>query len=452
MTDSTGVGSASRTDVLDQPAPLPAAPATSRTAGRLDGVRRAEWLSPLVAVVVLFLLGSRQMVVEGLTFGYVLAFGLAPVWLPVLKRYGGARGFILLGVAASVAALVLTDLSASDHEISSTNTFVNTLLVLGTVCGVGVVLWARDFLTVRAIGLSFGLGMLWGAINSSAFASENPWKFFVGVPIAIIALSLVAVAHRRVIQVLVLLVLATASALQDSRAFFADLLLAATMIGGAIVAAAHNRRFSSRATFLLFVVLAIIVYNVGSAMLVAGVLGPESQARSIEQLERAGSVLLGGRPEFAASVALITTKVWGFGAGTLANANDILIAKIGMHQIDYNPDNGYVEQFMFGDKIELHSVTGDLWAITGVLGLVLAAYIAVVLIRYLSVSIAEAHATGLVLFLAVITLWNLGFNTIYTSSLPLILGLGLAFLPKNRSGEWGDFTSTYPTPVVRADA
>jgi hypothetical protein len=224
------------------------------------------------------------------------------------------------------------------------------------------------------------------------------------------------------------------------------------MISGAIVAAAHQRRISPRATFLLFVVLAIIVYNVGSALLVAGVLGPESQARSLEQLQRAGSVLLGGRPEFAASVALITTKIWGFGAGTLANANDILIAKVGMHQIEYNPDNGYVEQFMFGDKIELHSVTGDLWAITGVLGLVLAAYIAVILIRYLSVSIAEAHATGLVLFLAVITLWNLGFNTIYTSSLPLILGLGLAFLPKNRSKEWGDLTTTRPTPVVETRA
>jgi hypothetical protein len=83
-----------------------------------------------------------------------------------------------------------------------------------------------------------------------------------------------------------------------------------------------------------------------------------------------------------------------------------------------------------------------------VLGLVLAGYILVILLRYLSVSIAEASATGLVLFLAVITLWNLGFNTIYTSSLPLILGLGLAFLPKNRSREWGDDGFTRPTLVA----
>ncbi|WP_150307660.1 hypothetical protein [Planctomonas psychrotolerans] len=388
-----------------------------------------EWLAPAVAVITLYLLGAREELVEGLSFGYLLSFALIPVWVPVLKQYSGARGFIALGIAATVAGLVLTEFSSVDHEISARNTFTNTFLVLGTVCGVGVVLWARAFLSVRVIGLSFGLGMLVTALTNSALSSENPWKFFVGVPIAIVALSIVARAHRRVLQIIVLLALAIASALQDSRAFFADLLLAATLILGAIVASAHSKRLTAKATFGLFVLVAVIVYQAGTMLLLAGVLGPESQARSQEQFDRAGSVLLGGRPEFAATVALMTTKLWGYGAGTLANANDILQAKIGMTELAYDPDNGYVENFMFGSKIELHSVTGDLWAICGVLGLALAIYIAVILIRYLSVSLSNASATGLVLFLSVITLWNLGFNTIYTSSLPLILGVGLALLP-----------------------
>ena len=44
-----------------------------------------------------------------------------------------------------------------------------------------------------------------------------------------------------------------------------------------------------------------------------------------------------------------------------------------MIDINYDPDNGYVNNFMFGNGIELHSGIGDLWAFMGPVGLVVAA-------------------------------------------------------------------------------
>src|SRR3712207_9122030 len=45
--------------------------------------------------------------------------------------------------------------------------------------------------------------------------------------------------------------------------------------------------------------------------------------------------------------------------------------KAGMAQIGYQPNNGYVETYMFGGQFKLHSVIGDAWAYFGVAGILL---------------------------------------------------------------------------------
>ena len=42
-----------------------------------------------------------------------------------------------------------------------------------------------------------------------------------------------------------------------------------------------------------------------------------------------------------------------------------------MSALNYDPNNGYVEQYLFGQGYEVHSVLGDLWIHFGVAGALL---------------------------------------------------------------------------------
>lgn len=63
---------------------------------------------------------------------------------------------------------------------------------------------------------------------------------------------------------------------------------------------------------------------------------------------------------------------FGFDYGVSVGHSELQAAKSGMAALNYNPDNGYVERYMFGNNvIELHSVLGDLWAASGLVGIAL---------------------------------------------------------------------------------
>ena len=56
-------------------------------------------------------------------------------------------------------------------------------------------------------------------------------------------------------------------------------------------------------------VLAVLAYRLGTRVLVSGYLGAEARQRSIAQIDSAGSLILGGRPEIAATVADIRSAL-----------------------------------------------------------------------------------------------------------------------------------------------
>lgn len=132
----------------------------------------------------------------------------------------------------------------------------------------------------------------------------------------------------------------------------------------------------------------------------------------------------------AATWALMQHRPAGFGSGALASAEDVLVAKSGMWQINYQPNNGYVENYMFGDGIKLHSVVGDMWAYYGLAGLVLAALITVLLAHALLARLATATAPALTIFLVCTALWNIPFGPLWGTTPILALALGLTLLPR----------------------
>jgi hypothetical protein len=165
--------------------------------------------------------------------------------------------------------------------------------------------------------------------------------------------------------------------------------------------------------------LGLSVFQLGQALILDGYLGAETQARSIEQLRTSGSLVLGGRPELAATFALMRDHPWGFGVGSVPTAADVQVAKEGMASIGYQPDNGYVERFMFGGHFELHSVVG----------LALVAVLLGVLVVGVVRQLAHGTASAILIFAAAQSVWNIFFAPFYSSVPFLVIAVALALVP-----------------------
>lgn len=393
-------------------------------------LREPNRLAQTLAVIAVFLVGTRIFVAGGATVGLAVSLILLPLWLPVLRRYIGAVSLMVLGLCAIVSGAWLTDLISDSHPTTQGGVFDGSLVMLGLLGGVGVLLWAREVLPLWLIGTLYGSGMIATTVLTGALDAGNPWKFGVGFPLMIIILSLVSRPRMRGLDVTALVVLAGVAVVTDSRYRFASLMIAAVLILWQMLPKARTRRGSAVTTIAVFTAIAIITYNLATAVLIEGYLGEQAQARSIDQIDRSGSLIVGGRPELSATIALFLDRPIGFGSGVLPTQADILVAKTGMAAIGYDPNNGYVERFMFGTGFELHSVAGDLWAAFGLPGLAFAVLSVVLVIRTLGRTLADLTATGLTVFLCISTLWNMLFSPIYGSLPTLVLTLGLVLLPR----------------------
>jgi len=140
---------------------------------------------------------------------------------------------------------------------------------------------------------------------------------------------------------------------------------------------------------------------------------------------RVGAVVFSARPELGASWALFQNRPWGYGAGVKPRFEDLWVAKQGMAALGYDPENGYVENFMFGGRIELHSGLMDMWAAASIPGGLLLLLIAGMALAAMILGIA-AVLTGFLVFGAL-----LGIAAIILGALSLKktkeVGAGKAF-------------------------
>ena len=109
------------------------------------------------------------------------------------------------------------------------------------------------------------------------------------------------------------------------------------------------------------------------------------------------------------------------------SGTDVRVAKQGMWSLGYDPNNGYVENYMFGDGIELHSLFADIWVMFGVGGIALALAIIVFTMRGVLHDIATGVASTVAMYLALRLLWDMAFSPWLSSLvlLPLAVGASL---------------------------
>lgn len=412
-------------------------PQDDDTLHRKQATSASDAATQKISGAAVFLTAVRTSVAS-VPIGVMAGLATAPMWLPSLRRYRGALTLALTLMLAVAWGIVLTaQQEPFNGGTSSYALFANSLLPVFILTGTGALLWAREHLSGRTIGISLGLGLLvTNTLNGSITASENPWKFGIALPLSIILLAIAAGFRHWYVTLAALLLLAGLNAGLDSRSAFATCALAALLY---VAQRQWSRRsggsIRARAVSLLLAGLAVtaVLYQVIAHLLMAGYLGEEAQQRSIMQEDLAGSMIVGGRPEMAATWALMQHRPTGFGSGAVPSTQDLMVAKSGMWGINYQPDNGYVENYMFGDGIKLHSVIGDMWAYYGFAGVALALLMTLLLVHALFIRLAAGRASGLVIFLVCTALWNIPFGPLWSSTPILAMTIGVTLIHKEES-------------------
>lgn len=367
-----------------------------------------------------------------LTSTSVLAVALLPVWLPHLRRYRRATLVVVLGIASVVSGWALGAFS-TEHAVDPAIAEATAVSILSGAGAIGLLLWVRTTLGTQAMAVLVGVGML-VAVGLDGLNPVNPWKFGLSLPITTIVLAVAARRGQPVLSAAALILLAVVGLANDSRSYagFA-VLTAAVALWQAIPSAAAGRRRSAWQRVQLGALLAIGLTGasaVGQSLLVDGALGAKVAARSQAQVAAGGgSLLAGGRPELQATVELAQARPWGFGLGAVPNQEDVLLAKQGMARVGIQPGNGYVDNYMFGGHIELHSVIADLWAGCGVVGAAFGFAMAFVLLDALLAGAAARRASALLVFWVASAVWFLGFGPLYSNLPDVAFAVALALAP-----------------------
>lgn len=415
-------------------AQLSTAPELEADRRRPMAPRQITWV---LAVIVLALLGNREIVAYNFTLGYAAALATAPLWIGALLRRRAGVVLTLLVLASIGAGVWLTEFGAVEREVNRAVLFGGLSLLIGLLLTAGVVVWSIPIVGSRVVAVAYGLGMITG-VSPTGLAADNLWKFGFSLPVVICLLGAVhsstqpTTGRRRALELGIVGILAVTSAVSDARSFFGMLMLVFVLVAYQCLPRVRNIRASALRTLVTIVGVGVLIYNVGVNLALEGFLGESARTRSEAQIDLTGSLILGGRPEIAATAALFLDNPLGYGFGAQPNLADIRTAKEGMTVINYEPNNGYVENYMFGNQFELHSVLGDAWAGAGFAGIALAVLVVVLILRAVVFLMAQRAASALMLFFAVYGLWNFIFSPLWTAVTTLGLAVGFALEVRGR--------------------
>lgn len=393
----------------------------------LAALPRRDWhsLERFVACSVALIVGFRFRLPPDIPIGYLLGAALLPVTIGTWQKYRGARFITVLAVLAALSGLFLTAAAAARGGSDQSIAIIQTARVLGLALGMLALLWSRSVVGSRLTVMFFGVGTLL-TLGVAGINYDNPWKFSFSVPVTLILMSLPWVYGQKRIEFAVLLGVGIVSVLSDSRSAAAMMLIAAGIVLTRRSTPGERVTGTVAPVVVRFLVICVGGFYLLQAAALEGALGDGAQVRTAEQINQSGSLLTGGRPEIGASVALLTDRPLGYGAGALASPTEVLTAKNGMASLGYEPNNDYVELYLFGNGFEVHSLVGDLWVLFGPAGGVLAV-VAVGWVVYGMVrGVARGAASGVLIYLALRTAWDLLFSPFPSVMLTIMLALAIA--------------------------
>lgn len=381
-----------------------------------------------LAMGVTVLIAMRVDLQFALTAGGAAAVALSPLWFGSALRSRWIRVIGGLTIIAALSGAVLTMVSSVDHTQLSYDLASRTVAIVQLAAVVGFLVWAHRVTSLAKTSVAFAVGL---AASIPLHVSDDPnfWRFTLSIPLGVLVLTLCSLTDRLMLTLSVIGALAVVGLLNDSRSNSAFLLLTAVVLIWQRLSVVGSRRARGWGGVISLAAAGAAIAMLLQAAILEGYFGEVTQARTAEQIERGGSVVVGGRPELAASVALIARYPWGLGSGIKANYDDVQTAKSAMAGIGYDPNNGYVERFMFGTGIEVHSVIGDFWIWFGLAGTAVVVAILILLGTAIKRGYVAGALTPVLVYLVLRAFWDLPFSP-FDSALrlwPLTLSLGIAY-------------------------
>jgi hypothetical protein len=402
----------------------------------------------IIASGAVVAIGLDERVGYGATAALPLAVVLLPLWLPFLRQYALATLIAGLAGLAAVSGVVLSELAAVDHVVSGPNRIQAIGLLASGIAAFGLLLWAASLLPLHRIAMLYGIG----ALASTIASGETSWKYNLAVPATFVVLGAVERRRSTVLPAVTILVMGVIGVADEARSYFGVCVLAATLTIWQLRPASQQspasqespatqpsqpsqtRPSSARNRWFPVALLAglgVAIYFFTSALATGGTLGETLQERSSTQISDSGSLIAGGRPEWAATRELLALTPAGYGAGVVPNWADRSAGETGLASINVDA-GGYADNYMFGSTFELHSIAADLWVRFGWVGVALAAVIVLVIVRGVSFMLAARQAPAYLLFACILALWYVLFGPIYSNWLDVCVALGLAAVGAGR--------------------
>ncbi|MFK4853370.1 hypothetical protein ACI3KT_17165 [Microbacterium sp. ZW T6_19] len=416
-------------------------------------VPRNESRSPAaqaVALGVTVLIALRIDMQFALTAGGAAAVLLSPLWFGTALRMRWPRMLCIAAILATASGAILTMFHSVDHTQLSYDLAARAVALLQLAAVVGFLIWAHRVTSLAKTSLAFAAGL---AASIPLHVSDDPnfWRFTLSVPVGVFVLALCSMTDRLVLTLSAIGGLSIIGLMNDSRSNSAFLLLTGVVLIWQRLSATGSPRSRGWGGVLSLAAVGGLIAMMLQGAILEGYFGEVTQARTAEQIARGGSVVVGGRPEIAASIALITRYPWGLGSGIKATYDDVQAAKSSMAGIGYDPNNGYVERFMFGTGIEVHSVLGDFWIWYGLPGVAMIVAILILLAMAIKRGYVAGALTPLLVYLAIRALWDILFSP-FDSALrlwPLVLSLAIGYASYTFTGPRADLHSLSPVPILR---
>ncbi|MDO4243470.1 MAG: hypothetical protein Q4C85_06905 [Actinomyces sp.] len=400
---------------------------------------RLTW-EAVAAAAMAALVAMRTEIAGGIVVGDCAALVFLPVTWTAIRRSRGFTWLLLSAALAVVAGWVLSLAAMGEFTVLVSARRSVLLLAAGLPAVVATLVWAGRRLRLRGAVAAFGVGMVIDNL-SLLQTSPNAWKFGLGVAVAITVTAMTQ-GRGRLVQATIAGALAVSFLLADSRATSGFMLLIMALLIWQAVAATlpvrhwspERLRFNQSLLVAGMTVAALVVVILAS---LSGYLGQDAQDRTAAQAGGSTNPFLAARPELGASWALLTNRPWGYGAGVMPRYEDVRIAMNGMKDLGYNPDNGYVQQYMFGNGFELHSGLVDAWIALSVPGAVLMALGLVMALRVLRADLGTLRTRAWLLIAVLVTVMNVlvGPLTILPPFLAIVMAAALGDEGRRDEGE-----------------
>lgn len=390
-------------------------------------------IDTIAAAILAALIAIPSPISANMTIGGTISVALTPLTIPNIWQYKRGR-WLLVAILALVPAGWLVSqnslLQDKGRTFSAGLFLYHAALPVGLLASVAGAYWCVSKLGLQRFLLFSFTGVLAAAI--STYQPVNPWKYGLALPISMLAILLFA-RNRLLLGLIVIPALVALSIAADYRSWTAFLAMATVLV--IFVRTSWTPPSGSRVALLglvIFGAAAIIAVLIAQAS-TAGMLGAYLQQRTAVQLEASnGNLLLGGRPEWAAAIALWRENPFGIGVGVTPSFEDFWLAirSMPLGSRGLQDISNLAKSFHQG-QVNFHSTFWTFWGVYGLAGVIFSTLILIHFTYATVITAAKLTRTNVraaVTVLMLSSIWDTLFSPTVTAQLAIAIATALQVL------------------------